>query len=479
MMKTLPACCGAFVLALPSGLSAEDWPHFKGPHGDNSLPKAKIATSFPESGPKVLWRAEVSQGYSGAAISGEEVFFMDRVDQEKDVLTCVALKDGEVRWKFEHAVSGRIPHPGARTVPTVEKDRIYCSGGFGQLYCVDRKSGKKIWVLDVAKTFAARPPRFGYAVHPIIHGELCIIAPSGDSVGVAAVDKKTSKVVWKTKSVGETHSSPVLVKILGKEVVVMPGTKDGSLMITGFDPKDGKEVFDYREDIGFGRFNPIPNLTMMTEESAILTGGYGKGTRLLKFSQSDGRVIVKRTGKLAEGATIHPPLRVGDRLYLTVGSARGGSRFGRGRFRGRERGGRPGGESGRPGGRPGGESGRTPGQEGGGRPPGGSGGGSGQSGLISMDASGKIHWATGSKPGFGGGSLINAGGIIVSQDGGDGTLRLIKAGPAYEELASGKVFKEQPGSELWAPLALANGRLVMRSQHEVVCVDLRASEKAE
>jgi hypothetical protein len=89
-----------------------------------------------------------------------------------------------------------------------------------------------------------------------------------------------------------------------------------------------------------------------------------------------------------------------------------------------------------------------------------------------MDSSGKIHWATGSSPALGGGSLINAGGIIVSQDGGDGTLRLIKPGAAYKELASGKVFSKEPGSELWAPLALANGKLVMRSNKEVVCVDL-------
>ncbi len=475
IMKTLPAWTLALSVLCTGGLSAKDWPHFRGPNGDNSLPDSKIATSFPKEGPKVLWSVDVSQGYGGAAISGDEVFFMDRVDQEKDVLTCVGLKDGKERWKFEHAVPGRIMHPGSRTVPTVEADAVYCSGGFGHVYCVDRKSGEKRWVLDVAKVFGAQPPRFGYAVHPIIRGDLCIIAPIGEAVGLVAVDKKTSKMVWKTGSIGDSHSSPVLVKLLGKEVVVMPGVSNGTMTVKGFNPKDGREVFVYREEIGSGRFNPIPNLTVVNTDTAVMTGGYGKGTRVLKFTENDGAVSVRKSGNLSAGATIHPPLKVGDRLYMTAGSGRGGgSRFGR--FRGgRDRGG----PSGRPGGRPGGEGSR-PG--GGGRPPGGGGqaGAQSQSGLIAMDSSGKIHWATGSSPALGGGSLINAGGIIVSQDGGDGTLRLIKPGAAYKELASGKVFSKEPGSELWAPLALANGKLVMRSNKEVVCVDLGvATEEKE
>jgi hypothetical protein len=69
--------------------------------------------------------------------------------------------------------------------------------------------------------------------------------------------------------------------------------------------------------------------------------------------------------------------------------------------------------------------------------------------------------------------------VIVSQDGGDGTLRLVKPGPGYQEMASGKVFSKEPGRELWAPMALASGKLVMRSQAQLVCVDLSAEAATE
>ena len=96
-----------------------------------------------------------------------------------------------------------------------------------------------------------------------------------------------------------------------------------------------------------------------------------------------------------------------------------------------------------------------------------------------MDPSGKVLWATGSSPALGGGSIINAGGTIISQDGDDGTLRLIKPGAKYQELASGKVFTKEPGRELWAPMALSNGKLMMRSQVQMVCVDLSSGTASE
>jgi outer membrane protein assembly factor BamB len=184
---------------------------------------------------------------------------MDRVDQEKDILTCAKLADGDVKWKFEHAVPGRITHPGSRSVPTVREDAVYGSGGFGHVYCVDRKTGEKRWVLDMAEIFDSQVPRFGYAVHPLIHGDLCIVAPIGRAVGVAAVDRKTGETVWKAPSVGESQSSPILVKLMGREIVTMPGSRDGSLVLSGLDPKDGKVLFEYTEEIGRGIFNAIPN----------------------------------------------------------------------------------------------------------------------------------------------------------------------------------------------------------------------------
>jgi len=319
-------------------------------------------------------------------------------------------------------------------------------------------------------------PRFGYSVHPVIYGDTCIIAPSGKSVGLAALDKKTGKTLWRTKTIGGSHSSPILVKLLDREMLVMPGSSRGTLMLTGFDPMDGKQLFRYTEPLSARMHNSIPNISVINTDTAFLSGGYGQGSQVLKFTENDGSISVKKSNTLTAGTKLHPALIIGDKVFMTVGSGRGGrGRFGR--RGGRERGGPRGRPQGRPSGRPGEEPAGRPGGAPGGRPQGRPGGApqagtASGSGLVCMDSSGKVIWSTGSKPGLGEGSIINAGSIIISQDGGDGTLRLIEPGPAYKELASAKVFSKSPGREIWAPMALSNGKLVMRSQAQMVCVDL-------
>lgn len=440
-MKTLPA----LLLALSLPLAAGDWPRFRGPNGDNSLPDAKIAKAFPESGPEVLWKVDVQEGYGGSAIVGGEVFAMDRVDQEKDVLLCLSLEDGKELWRWEHEVPGRINHPGSRVVPTVEADAVYTSSGFGHVYCVDRKTHEARWVVDVAKEFGVQPPRFGYSVHPVVLEDTVIIAPTGDEVGLAALDKASGKVVWRSKPVGESHSSPILAEVLGREMLVMPGSQRGTLMLTGFDPGSGEQRFQFTQPLARGRHNAIPNIAMVGDDVAFFTGGYGQGTQVLKFSEADGAIEVAKTAELPAGATIHPVLRVGSQAYLSASS---GGRRGGGRFRGRR-------EPQRPEPEPAAAADAPP------------------AGLVCMDLSGKVQWSTREEPALGEGSLLNLGGTVVSQDGATGELRLIEPGPAYKELAKGKVFTKDTGRELWAPLAFSDGRLVMRSQFQIVCVDLR------
>lgn len=460
-------CVLALVIPCAAAVDAAEWPGFRGPNGDNRVPAGDVATSFPDAGPRVVWSLDVNPGYGGAAVSDGEVFFLDRVDQERDVIRCVGLSDGKERWFWEREVAGRISHPGSRGVPTAEKDAVYASSGFGHVYCVDRKSHKERWVIDVAKVFDASPPRFGYSIHPVIHGDKCIIAPTGDSVGLAALNKKTGETLWTTGPVGDSHSSPLLVKLLGKEMVVMPGSSRGTLMFTGFDPESGKQLFQYTEQLNPGIHNSIPNITVLDEGSAVLTGGYGQGTKLLKFIESDGAISVTRSGNLEAGSKLHPALRIDDKIYMVAGGGGGGggARRGPGGFRGRPRGG-DGGGAGRPQGAPGGARPQ-------GRPGGAGGRGGGESGLVCTDLAGEVLWSTKGEPGLNSGSIIEVGGIIVSQDGDDGSLRLIKPGASYKEIARGKVFRKDTGSELWAPLAFADGLLLMRSQNEMVCVDLR------
>ena len=61
----------------PAGLSADDWPQWRGPSRDGVWRETGIVATIPESGLKVRWRAKVSNGYSGPAVAAGRVFVTD------------------------------------------------------------------------------------------------------------------------------------------------------------------------------------------------------------------------------------------------------------------------------------------------------------------------------------------------------------------------------------------------------------------
>ncbi|MDL2278994.1 hypothetical protein LJC57_10455 [Parabacteroides sp. OttesenSCG-928-G07] len=102
-------------------------------------------------------------------------------------------------------------------------------------------------------------------------------------------------------------------------------------------------------------------------------------------------------------------------------------------------------------------------------------------GLVCMDMEGNIMWKTSRDPNFDRGSMILADGLILATDGMK-TLHLIEPDhTAFKSISSADVLSEggvnmngmaQMGgaTQNWAPIALADGKLLVRDQTKMVCV---------
>jgi outer membrane protein assembly factor BamB len=89
--------------------------------------------------------------------------------------------------------------------------------------------------------------------------------------------------------------------------------------------------------------------------------------------------------------------------------------------------------------------------------------------CVSFD--GKEVWTSDGKASFGLGGFMLADGMFFVMDGDSGTLRLLEANTTlYKELASAKVLS---GQEVWGPMALAGGKLVLRDLGKMVCLNVR------
>jgi outer membrane protein assembly factor BamB len=84
-------------------------------------------------------------------------------------------------------------------------------------------------------------------------------------------------------------------------------------------------------------------------------------------------------------------------------------------------------------------------------------------------------WTSDGHAYFGLGSYILADGMFFILEGKTGMLRLIEANTSeYRELARAQILG---GHDAWAPMALSDGKLLIRDMTKMVCVDVRGTEK--
>ena len=66
-----------------------------------------------------------------------------------------------------------------------------------EVVCLDIKTGRKIWGVNLASQFQGRRDGFGRAESLLIDGDRVICSPGG-ATAMAALDKKTGRTVWKS-----------------------------------------------------------------------------------------------------------------------------------------------------------------------------------------------------------------------------------------------------------------------------------------
>jgi outer membrane protein assembly factor BamB len=77
---------------------AADWPSIYGPRRDNTSDQKGLLRTWPKEGPKVVWTAAVGAGFGGPAVSGGNVYLLDRDEKVGDTLRVFDLSTGKELW---------------------------------------------------------------------------------------------------------------------------------------------------------------------------------------------------------------------------------------------------------------------------------------------------------------------------------------------------------------------------------------------
>ncbi len=477
MLQSTRVACAIVFLALLSAAGGEarrqapvkaesepdtgrtDWPQLAGPDRSGISGETGLAATWPADGPRVCWSVQtLGPGFGGAAVHGGEVFLLDRITGKQDVLRCFDLGNGKELWRYAYDAPGELEFPGARSTPTVDAHRVYILGPFGHLHAIDRATHKPAWSLQLAAE-ALRPPthrsenqhvpefvrqhwrerqhrpkkprnqpRWGHSQSPILHKDLLIVAVYGRDAGLIAYDRATGKTQWMSEPIGINRfcfANPIIVTLAGREQVITMANLHpyGSppALLCGVDVDDGRLLWRMRT---WKRYNvPVPSPVAIGPRRVFVAGGYRIGCFAFDVTPGEDQWQTDYAFRDNDNATPHLQTPILYRDHLYVQSFDG--------YHNRS-----------------------------------------NHGLTCLSLDGQTRWKTGPDELFGNGAMLIADGRIYVMNGENGELSLVAATPQrYRLLARAKVLEAQDG-QVWAPMALSRGNLLVRDRHTLRCLDV-------
>ena len=204
---------------------------------------------------------------------------------------------------------------GPRGTPTIDGDRVYAEGGNGDLSCLDLRTGKNIWYVSLTNDLGGSRPGWGYSESPLVVDDWVIVTPGGDDGTLAALDKMTGDVVWRSTDIKEKahYSSPIVTTIAGKHQIVQFARQS----MFGVSIDTGKLLWQYD-----GANNSTANCCtpVVHADHVFAASAYGTGGGLAKIT-NDGEKQKAEEVYFEKKMAIHHGgiIKIGDYMYTNGG----------------------------------------------------------------------------------------------------------------------------------------------------------------
>ena len=301
-MRVVIAIGALFVVT--ASLSANTWPHWRGPAASGIAVGAVPATWSATQ--NVAWSSALEgSGVSSPIVTADRVFVTSqagdgrrqegrhptlaqgvdpaaagestlarrtRRDGVAFIVEAFDRASGKRLWMHETPAEGELPpvhdkHNLSSASPVTDGERVYAWFGTGQLVALDA-AGKPLWKRNLARDYAPFDINWGHASSPVLFNDsLILLCYHAQMSYLLALDKRTGAVKWKVdKPAGvESWSSPVVIAgPAGPELIV-----NSSTGVESFNPATGASLWHYPE---INRF-PIP-VAMEDQGVLYLSRGY-------------------------------------------------------------------------------------------------------------------------------------------------------------------------------------------------------------
>jgi outer membrane protein assembly factor BamB len=270
------------LLSISTAASGTDWPQWRGPLRDGNSTETGLLKTWPAGGPPLAWKTPgLGLGYSGVSVAAGRIYTMaDR----KDGNYVIALdeKTGRQLWSTRLGQAGAPGwggFAGPRCTPTVDGNRIYVEGQYGEIACLDTAGGKIVWQKHLVKDFGGSRPEWGFSESPLVDAGAVFFTPGGSQGTIIALNKNTGQLAWRTKEFTDNahYSSIVKTRIAGVFQYVQLTDEH----VVGILPMNGKVLWQAPRK---GQ-TAVITTPVCHDNLVFVTSGYGVGCNLFKISK--------------------------------------------------------------------------------------------------------------------------------------------------------------------------------------------------
>jgi len=400
------------------GASDPSWAQWRGDNRDGISRETGLLTEWPANGPPVAWQSSgLGGGYSSVVVADGRMVTMGKFGGETRMVA-ISLEDGSKIWDV--GVGGGDAPNGT---PTIDGDYVYGLSHGGDLLCAELATGKEVWRANFPRDFGGQMMSvWGYSESPLVDGDRLIVTPGAADAALAALDKRTGEVIWKSAlpanpgpagKDGAAYSSVVIGNGGGiKQYVQLVGRG-----VIGVEAETGRFLWGYNRVANTTANIPTP---IVSGDWVFCSSGYDDGgSALLRLTKNRGQVVMQEVWyKTNRELQNHHGgmVLLGEHVYMGHGHNNGFP--------------------------------------------------------VCFDLkSGRDLWRPGRGPGSGSAAITCADGHLYFRYE-NGTMALIEANPKEFRL-KGKFDIAINNGKSWSHPVVFGGRLYLRDQDELICYDIR------
>jgi outer membrane protein assembly factor BamB len=311
--------------------AADNWPDYRGPSHDGTVPSsAQLPLEWGE-GKNVTWKTLIpGKAWSTPTIWDNQVWLTTASEDGKKLTGyCLDKGTGTVLYnkllftvekpQFAHKFNSY-----GSPSPALEKGRAYLHWGSPGTACIDTTDYNTLWTRRDLICDHFR----GAGSSPLIYKNLLVLTMDGaDFQYLIALDKDTGKTVWRTDratnfedldtdgkpkrdgDMRKCYSTPIIIKVNCKDLLISPGARAA----WAYDPLTGKAIwqFRYKNHSSASRCLFVDNLLYINsgypnaELFAVNPDGEGDITDINKIWGTEGTHIPKKPSPIINDGLLY------------------------------------------------------------------------------------------------------------------------------------------------------------------------------